>query len=537
MISRRSILTLGGTILGATIIGAAVAGGERPASAVQFATPDASPVVCATSGVCFEVQNTERGGSGVFGTVSGKNGVGIFAQASNSSASQTALQADASGPSSFAILARALSTDPTHPSAAIRGQSANGRGVTGITTFNSTLPITAAAGVIGMDKSTHFPYDSGVEGTSTLGVGVAGTSKNGNAITGNSVNANGVVGQTSFFATAGAGQAGVIGQDLATPSPFGTPIVNVGVEGTTTDGTGVYGQSINGVAIKAFTSTGTALMVQSNSGPAIVAVGPVSLLPGNNGGGISISHASLTIDQGDISAGGGPLGGGLVAGLDAQFSAGSQTAIFAYSQSTPGPNAAPTLLVDDQNGGPIMLATNGSTNEMSLDGSGNMILAGTLTQNGTPVVNHQQPNGFGVGTYAAQQTMKTVEDLGEAQLQNGQAYVRLDSAYASVIDSQHRYLVFITPQGNCKGLYVTQKSPSGFAVEEMNQGQSSIAFDYRIVGESREANGGRLPLIPPIRNHRGFVQQPTLHRVLPVVRVPKLPLPEIRPGYVPSNPH
>jgi hypothetical protein len=135
----------------------------------------------------------------VFGTVTAKNGIGVFAQAASTSAQQTALEAVANGPSSFGILALALSTDPTHPSAAIRGQSANGRGVTGITTFNSTLPISAAAGVVGMDKSTHYPYDQGVEGTSTLGVGVAGTSSKGNAVTGSSVNSNGVVGQTSFF--------------------------------------------------------------------------------------------------------------------------------------------------------------------------------------------------------------------------------------------------------------------------------------------------------------------------------------------------
>jgi hypothetical protein len=299
----------------------------------------------------------------------------------------------------------------------------------------------------------------------------------------------------------------------------------------------MFGQSTSGVGINAFSSTGTALTAQSNGGPALVAVGPVNLSPGGGGGGLFISHSNITVDGGYISAGGGPNGGGLIAGLDAAFSAGNQSAIVAFNQTSPGPNAPPTLVLNSQLGGPIIIAQKSGTNVMSLDGSGNMILAGTLTQNGVPLVNHRQPNGWGIGTYAAQQSTRTVEDLGEAQLQGGQAYVRLDPAFASVTDTRRTYLVFITPQGNCRGLFVTQKTQAGFAVQEMGQGQSSIAFDYRIVAPSRDSSGVRLPMIPPIRSYQ--------------VRLPELParhsiaagkpfsrsMPTISAGYVPSNNH
>jgi len=45
--------------------------------------------------------------------------------------------------------------------------------------------------------------------------------------------------------------------------------------------------------------------------------------------------------------------------------------------------------------------------------------------------------------------------------------------------------VFLTPSGDCKGLYVGQRSAGGFEVRELGGGTSSIEFDYRIVAERR----------------------------------------------------
>ena len=41
--------------------------------------------------------------------------------------------------------------------------------------------------------------------------------------------------------------------------------------------------------------------------------------------------------------------------------------------------------------------------------------------------------------------------------------------------------MFLTPEGECHGLYVTNKSAAGFEVHELGGGQSNVAFDYRIV--------------------------------------------------------
>ena len=41
--------------------------------------------------------------------------------------------------------------------------------------------------------------------------------------------------------------------------------------------------------------------------------------------------------------------------------------------------------------------------------------------------------------------------------------------------------MFITPNGDGEGLYVTNKTPRGFEVHELHGGHSNIAFDYRIM--------------------------------------------------------
>ena len=131
---------------------------------------------------------------------------------------------------------------------------------------------------------------------------------------------------------------------------------------------------------------------------------------------------------------------------------------------------------------------------MSLDCGGNMILSGTLTQSGTPLARRRNAAGSEVGTFSPQQTVPSMEDVGEAQLVNGQAYVPLAPDFATTIDRQTNYLVFITPQGEPRGtLYVTQKSPAGFYVREAQGGRSTLAFDYRIVAKPYGELSRRLP--------------------------------------------
>ena len=77
------------------------------------------------------------------------------------------------------------------------------------------------------------------------------------------------------------------------------------------------------------------------------------------------------------------------------------------------------------------------------------------------------------------------EDFGVAELHSGVAEVVLDRTFALSVNTGTDYHVFLTPNGECEGLYVAAKTANGFEVRELRHGQSSISFDYRIVARRR----------------------------------------------------
>jgi len=75
------------------------------------------------------------------------------------------------------------------------------------------------------------------------------------------------------------------------------------------------------------------------------------------------------------------------------------------------------------------------------------------------------------------------EDLGTATLVDGRAVVTIRPDFASTVNLNVDYHVFLTPLGDCRGLYVARKTPTSFEVRELGGGRSNIAFDYRIVAK------------------------------------------------------
>jgi hypothetical protein len=73
------------------------------------------------------------------------------------------------------------------------------------------------------------------------------------------------------------------------------------------------------------------------------------------------------------------------------------------------------------------------------------------------------------------------EDFGSEQLSHGVAVVRLEAEFEQTVNTNLEYHVFVTPNGECKGLYVSQKMPTSFEVHELGNGASNVRFDYRIV--------------------------------------------------------
>jgi hypothetical protein len=135
----------------------------------------------------------------------------------------------------------------------------------------------------------------------------------------------------------------------------------------------------------------------------------------------------------------------------------------------------------------------------NITGNGNINILGQYQQNGSCffgcLAANATSSGRAVVSYVPTQSLPSIDDFGEATLQNGSAFVRLDPSFANVIDHKANYLVFITPEGDSRGLYVAQKSAQGFAVRENMGGHSTLAFSYRIVAKPYGISRGRLPMV------------------------------------------
>ena len=73
------------------------------------------------------------------------------------------------------------------------------------------------------------------------------------------------------------------------------------------------------------------------------------------------------------------------------------------------------------------------------------------------------------------------EDAGSAHLVSGAAVVNLDSDYLQTVNTEREYQVFLTPYGDCKGLYIANRTANSFEVHELGGGTASLSFGYRIM--------------------------------------------------------
>lgn len=76
------------------------------------------------------------------------------------------------------------------------------------------------------------------------------------------------------------------------------------------------------------------------------------------------------------------------------------------------------------------------------------------------------------------------EDYGQGKLVNGRAHIEIDPIVAKniTVNSKHPLRVYIQLEGDCKGVFVTNKTANSFDVIELQNGNSNTAFQYHIVG-------------------------------------------------------
>jgi hypothetical protein len=358
-----------------------------------------------------------------------------------------------------------------------------------------------AGGVIDPTCSSSSPcieYDNnstgpGIRGISLVGNGLSGSTKNKSTSTTN-------------------GRAGLMGNDV------GTGLFNSGVHGLSVNGTGVSGNSSGGVGVQGTGATGvqgigggasgTGVEADSSSGPAILA---------NSNGGY-------------LFYGTGSSGPAFVAdSFGNTFTYGRAEVNNTVSAYGPTYGVAGVVTGTNSGGAGVLSETDNPqswiflgysvfhsayTFDVADDGT---VFAKAYESSSAARTLQKTSTGRTVDTYAPQVSQPTLEDFGEAQLVNGVANVALEPRFADAIDRTASYLVTVTPEGDCRGLYVAQRNGIGFAVRELQGGRSSLAFAYRIVAKPFGDTSARLPVASMPRGFTPHSERP------PQPRLPRRP--------------
>jgi hypothetical protein len=314
----------------------------------------------------------------------------------------------------------------------VLAQSASGYGVTAKTT-------TGTAAILAQTPSTSFSA-SAILGQSTKNAeGVKGTSLANTAVEGSSTNSDGVDGINSKGGTGVYGQGGSFGLYASTPSGGISAIYALGAS---VDGAQIYSDSTR--AIYAQNGCGGGCV---NSSPVIEAV--------SNGAGEGVqSFTSGQLAGRFENNGGSPQGDGVE--IYGQY-------IGLISRAPAGTGTYPFVLTDLSN-----------NDLFFVDGAGDVYYHGSLNNFA------RTRDGNYVKSFGATSTTPSIEDNGTARLTLGVAQVALNPAFARAIDGQRPYQVMLTPDGDTRGLYIAQKTPTFFTVREVQGGHSSIAFDYHV---------------------------------------------------------
>jgi hypothetical protein len=229
-----------------------------------------------------------------------------------------------------------------------------------------------------------------------------------------------------------------------------TPNGTVGI-GTTTPGTGL--DMAGGIEIDATGATAFAVQYQGTNA--------FALNPGSSGNWVLYDHASGSWTEGMIQAGGNVEFPGAV-GINME------------------PNISnPTYQLSIQaadNFAPFIAYAVGPGEFCAVDGSANLLCTGSKN-----AVVPVDGGSRWVAMSAIESPVNWFEDAGSAKLTNGVAVVELDPTFIQTVNTTMDYEVFPVPHGDCKGLYVTNRTAASFEVRELGGGTSNVDFGYRIM--------------------------------------------------------
>jgi hypothetical protein len=401
--------------------------------------------------------------------------------------------------------------------AAIYGHSSS-IGVEGSSTGTTGL----SAGVYGANglnaNSPQLP--AGVHGTSLDHPGVFGYSESRSGVEGR--RSGGFVPSGYSAGVLGAAPSGVTGvQGIAdSPGPI-PPQGTAGVGGTRSSGYGVVGSSSSNVGVYGLSTSGSGALGQSNSG-----VGVQGSSNGNVGV-LGTSAASVGVYANSIDQ------YGLYATSPNNFAAigtsNTGTGVYGSSNGNVGVQGSSNSSIGGffSSGTSTGLYATGPASGFAARFDGPVQVNGPFTVLGGPksaAVPH--PDGSHRRLYCVESPESWFEDFGQDQVVNGRGRVQLDPDFDALVRGDN-YQVFLTPYGDTKGLYVSDRRPHGFDVREVQGGTGTLAFGYRVVAKRKDIAGPRLERV----EIPGAPQRPAAPQ--PPPQIPTLDRPRIDPNAAP----
>ncbi|MFZ0284742.1 MAG: hypothetical protein WAL32_05885, partial [Terriglobales bacterium] len=348
---------------------------------------------------------------------------------------------------------------------------------------------TGSFSVTAISAAISSPTESAISGTVTtqqLGsaAGVYGTGPYGVWGVDNLGWGAGVYGQSGNVGVSGFGAYGVYG--VGDYGVFGSGTTGVWGSG---DGVGVYGEA-GSAGVEGLTTNATEGAVFGSD-------------DGNGTGVLGESYAGYGVVGSGLTGvyGTGTTGNGVTA-----YNTAGGYGLYSYSSGY-------TAYLD------------GPSGHCNVSGAGNLYCTGSKSAV-VPVDGGTRQ----VALYAVEAPENWFEDFGSGRLSHGEAVIPLEPTFAQTVNTKLEYHVFLTPNGDSRGLYVSAKTTTSFEVHEQGGGTSTISFDYRIVARRKgyenirladmtEAERPKLPApkAPPIMPAHAQVRPAPPNIVRPVV--------------------
>ncbi|MEO8087267.1 MAG: hypothetical protein ABI763_10630 [Bacteroidota bacterium] len=105
------------------------------------------------------------------------------------------------------------------------------------------------------------------------------------------------------------------------------------------------------------------------------------------------------------------------------------------------------------------------------------------------------------------------QDYGVSELTNGETTISLDPIFTKniIVNEKHPIKIFIQLESDCKGVYISEKSATGFTVKELAGGTSNAKFAWSVVAnraDEKDHNG----TIVSLNADNRFVPAPPLEQ-------------------------